>query len=47
MNMVQIMYTHVCKCNKIPAETVPGIRGGMGENSGGGGVFKYDMFDTL
>jgi hypothetical protein len=27
-------------------KTVPGIGGGIKE-SGGGGVFKYDIFDTL
>jgi hypothetical protein len=30
INMVEIMYTFVCKCKKlIPAETVLGIRGGV------------------
>jgi hypothetical protein len=28
----------------IPVEIVPGIRG---EQNGGGGKFKYDVFDTL
>jgi hypothetical protein len=31
----------------ITVETMPGIKGkGMKENSGGG-IFKYDIFDTL
>jgi hypothetical protein len=29
-----------------PVETVPGIRGGEKDRSGGG-EFKYDIFDTL
>jgi hypothetical protein len=28
MNMMQTVYTHVCKCKNEPVETVPGIRGG-------------------
>jgi hypothetical protein len=31
----------------IPVETVPGIRGGGMQESGGGGEFKYDVFDRL
>jgi hypothetical protein len=32
----------------IPVETVPGIRGGgQIKESGRGGEFKYDIFDTL
>jgi hypothetical protein len=31
----------------IPVEIVPGIRGGEIKESGGGGEFKYDIFDTL
>jgi hypothetical protein len=46
-NMVQIMYTHVCKCKMIPAVTVLGIsRQGIKESSGGG-EFKCDIFDIL
>jgi hypothetical protein len=30
----------------LPVETVPGIERRMKEN-GGGGEFKYDIFDTL
>jgi hypothetical protein len=29
----------------VPVETIPGIRGGR--DKGGGGEFKYDIFDTL
>jgi hypothetical protein len=46
MNTVQIMCTHVCKCKIIPSETVPGMQGEMKER-GGGGEFKYDIFDLL
>jgi hypothetical protein len=42
--MVQPLCSHVCKCKMIPVETIPGI--GMKEN-GGGGEFKFDIFDTL
>jgi hypothetical protein len=31
----------------IPIETVPGIGGGAIKESGGGGEFKYGIFDTL
>jgi hypothetical protein len=31
----------------IPVQTVPGIRGGRMKESGGGGEFKYNIFDTL
>jgi hypothetical protein len=31
----------------IPVKTVPGIQGGGMTWSGGGGKFKYDVFDTL
>jgi hypothetical protein len=31
----------------IPAETVPGIRGGRMKESSRGGELKYDIFDTL
>jgi hypothetical protein len=31
----------------IPAETVPGIRGGRIKESGRGGESKYDIFDGL
>jgi hypothetical protein len=31
----------------IPVETIPGIRGGDIKENGGGGEFKYDIFDIL
>jgi hypothetical protein len=31
----------------IPVETIPGIEGGQIKENGGGGEFKYDIFDTL
>jgi hypothetical protein len=31
----------------IPVETVSGVRGEEMKKSGGGGEFKYDVFDTL
>jgi transglutaminase-like putative cysteine protease len=31
----------------IPAETVPGIRGGGIKESSGGSKFKYDVINTL
>jgi hypothetical protein len=31
----------------ISVETIPGMRGGGIRESGGGGEFKYDMFDTF
>jgi hypothetical protein len=31
----------------IPVETVPGMGGQVGKQSGGGGEFKYGIFDTL
>jgi hypothetical protein len=31
----------------IPVETVPRIRGEQIKESGGGGEFKYDIFDTF
>jgi hypothetical protein len=30
-----------------PVESVPGIRGGVIKESGGGGEIKYDIFDTI
>jgi hypothetical protein len=47
MNMVQIMYRHVCKSKKIPVEMVPRMRGGALKDSTAEGEFKYDIFDTL
>jgi hypothetical protein len=29
-----------------PVETIPGIGGGGIKETGGGGEFKYDIFDT-
>jgi hypothetical protein len=31
----------------IPFETIPGMEEGDIKESGGGGEFKYDIFDTL
>jgi hypothetical protein len=31
----------------IPVETIPGMVGGGIKESGGGGEFKYNIFDTL
>jgi hypothetical protein len=30
-----------------PVETIPGMGGGEIKENGGGGKFKYDIFDTL
>jgi hypothetical protein len=47
MNMVQTMYTHMyVNAKMVSAETVPGIKGGMGESSGGGKL-KNGIFNTL
>jgi hypothetical protein len=46
MNMVQTMYTHVCKCKMIPAKTVPGIRGG-GDEGEPWMEMNLSVFDTL
>jgi hypothetical protein len=45
--MMQIMYTHVCKCKNISFETAPRIRGQGMKESSGEGEFKYDIFDAL
>jgi hypothetical protein len=34
MDMVQIMYTHVCKWKMTPVETFPGIREGRMKEAG-------------
>jgi hypothetical protein len=47
INMMQIMYTHVCKCKNISFETAPRIRGQGMKESSGEGEFKYDIFDAL
>jgi hypothetical protein len=31
----------------IPVETILGMRGGELKKNGGGGGFKYDIFDTF
>jgi hypothetical protein len=31
----------------IPGETIPGMGEGMIKENGGGGEFKYDIFDIL
>jgi hypothetical protein len=46
VNIVQILFTHVCKWKMTPVETIPGMEGGIKEN-GGGGEFKYGIFDIL
>jgi hypothetical protein len=47
MNMVQIMYTHVCKCkNDTCWNCSRNWEGGIKESSGGGEL-KYDIFDIL
>jgi hypothetical protein len=35
------------KCKNNTVETVPGIGGGEVKESGRGGEFKHDIFDTL
>jgi hypothetical protein len=30
-----------------PVDTIPGMEGGRIKENGGGGEFKYDIFDTL
>jgi hypothetical protein len=32
---------------RIPVETIPGMRGWGIKENGGGGEFKYDLFDTF
>jgi hypothetical protein len=36
MNIVQILYTHVCKLKNEPVETTLGMRGGRIKENGGG-----------
>jgi hypothetical protein len=31
----------------IPVVTIPGMGGGQKKETGGGGEFKHDIFDTL
>jgi hypothetical protein len=45
--MTQILYTYACKWKNGIFETIPGVREGKRKESGGGGEFKYDMFDIL
>jgi hypothetical protein len=46
VNIVQLLYTHVCKWKMIPVETIPGNEvGGIKENVGRD-EFKYDIFDV-
>jgi hypothetical protein len=40
------VYTCV-NAKMIPVETIPGMGEGRIKDSGKGGVFKYDIFDTL
>jgi hypothetical protein len=47
VNTEQILCTHVCKWKMIPVETIPGMREGKIKKNGGGGEFKYDIFDIL
>jgi hypothetical protein len=30
-----------------PVETIPGMGGGLIKENGGGGEFKYDIFNTM
>jgi hypothetical protein len=47
VNMVQILCTNVLNGKMVLVETLPGIGvRGMKEN-GGGGEFKYNIFDVL
>jgi hypothetical protein len=47
MNMVEAMYTHLCKCKNATCGNVSGIRkGGIGESSGRG-EFKYDIVNKF
>jgi hypothetical protein len=31
----------------LPVETIPGVEGGEIKDNGGGGEFKYDIFDMV
>jgi hypothetical protein len=44
VNMVEILCTQVCKWR--PVKTIPGRGEGIKKN-GGGGKFKYNIFDIL
>jgi hypothetical protein len=37
----------IVNAKMIPVETVPGILGGRMKESGRGGEFKYDIYNTL
>jgi hypothetical protein len=45
VNMVQILFTHVCKWKMRPIETTPGM--GEIKKNNGGGEFKYNIFNIL
>jgi orotate phosphoribosyltransferase-like protein len=47
VNMVQILCTFIYVSGKMRSvETIPGIAGGGIKENGGGGEFKYDIFDV-
>jgi hypothetical protein len=46
--MVQIWCKYcVYKCKTIPVETIPGMGEVEVKKNGGGGEFKYNVFDTF
>jgi hypothetical protein len=48
VNMVQIIYTHVCKCkNDYLLKLFQESGEGEMKESSGGGEFNYDIYDTL
>jgi hypothetical protein len=44
VNIVQILCIHACKWKN---DTIPGMVGGGIKKNGGGGEFKYDIFDIF
>jgi hypothetical protein len=47
VNIVQILYIHVCIWKNVSIETIPGMgERGIKENDGGG-EFNSDIFDIL
>jgi hypothetical protein len=46
VNIMQILYTHVCKWKIVSAETILGRGLGRMQN-GVGDEFKYDIFDIV
>jgi hypothetical protein len=47
MNMVQILYTHVCKWKMRPVKLFQKWEMGVIKENGGGGEFKCDVFNIL